>query len=187
MHGDSSEANKATPVATFKTLNWSDLDTWAIAAGHGVVTLHHEDQLAASTWLKQHKYEVFHLDFANGITPVVKRLGIALGWSSQFGAGHELRPESRNLDSLRDGFRFDVPELGGLVLSLDAFEIAWKEDPRWSAGFLAIVSEFSLQQMALGNRFFAVIEFADAASVLLDSQFEKLLIGYPFKFRAAAV
>ncbi|HTE43169.1 MAG TPA: hypothetical protein VK629_20270 [Steroidobacteraceae bacterium] len=173
-------------MATFKTLNWSTLDTWAIVTGRGVVPLLSEDHHAAGGWLQQHNYEMLHLDFTSGISRLVGQLGTLLGWSSQFGVGHELHPESRNLDALRDGFTFKVPEQGGLALTLQGFEQAWSEDQRWSAGFLSIISEFSLQQLALGRRFFAVIEVANPSSVLVGAQFEIRSIGHPFQRRPEA-
>ncbi len=101
-----------------------------------------------------------------------------LQWRERF--GYELSATSRNLDALRDGFDFRVPDAGGVTLVLRGFAAAWREDAAWCRGLLDIVSETSLRELALGRRFFATLVLADAASPLVGKALEGRVIPSPY-------
>jgi len=164
-------------MTAFAELNWQHPDVWGIVVGRGLMTIETRNEQACDTWLAAHGYERIDLNFATGISPVVAWLGEYLNWEEQF--GYVLRPESRGLDGLRDGFEFAA---ANLVIKLQSFEVAWTEDERWSSGFLSIISEYSLQQLALGRRFFAILPVADANSMLIGQTIEGLGIRFPFRF-----
>jgi hypothetical protein len=89
------------------------------------------------------------------LAEAIPELGRTLGWEEQF--GYALGPDSRNLDALRDGFAFDIPEGGGRVFEIVRADLAWREDSRWLLGLLSIAQEQSRWQLALGRRFFALL------------------------------
>jgi hypothetical protein len=168
-------------MASFKKLEWDQFDTWALLVGRGVVTIEPSSLDQANEWLDEHSYKRIHLDFGTGISPVVFQLGKLLEWERQF--GYELEPTSRVLAALRDGFEFDVPEVGGTVLCIANFETAMQEDKSWSTRFISIASEYSLHQLALARRFFAVLEISNSQSPILGETFDELPILNPFRFR----
>jgi len=163
-------------MPAFTHIHWHHPDVWAILVGRGVGTLEANVESACETWLERAGYTVLELDFANGISPVISKLAQWLHWEQQF--GYQLDPESRNLDALRDGFEFEDENL---VLKLAHFEQAWSENVAWSRGFLSIVSEQSIRQLALGKRFFAILPFV-APSFLIGQCFEELCLSSPFRF-----
>lgn len=168
-------------MAAFTQINWDDPDVWAIIVGRGVAAIEPATAAGLETWLKANGYTLQEFDFGAGISPVVVELGDYFRWQEQF--GYSLDSQSRNLDALRDGFEIAVPNL---VFKLSNFERAWTEDRAWSRGFLSIVSEHSLRQLALGERFFAVLTGLDADSVLVGETFEELGVPPPFRFRSKA-
>jgi hypothetical protein len=100
-------------------------------------------------------------------------LGRILCWEQQF--GYTLGAENRNLDALRDGFDFTIPEGGGQVLEILGAEMAWREDRRWLCGLLAIAQEQSRQQLALGRRFFVLLVLPER-SPLVGEVIEQMTI-----------
>lgn len=170
-------------MASFSTLDWRRLDTFAILAGRGLATLEPGSTAAGAAWLKTHHYRTIPLDFSQGISPVVSLLGKILSWSEQF--GYELTGDSRNLAALHDGFHMDVPENGGLALEITAFDQALKEDETWSTGFLAILSDHSLRQLAQARRFFSILYVASDESPVVGLSFDKLSVPYPIPFDRA--
>ena len=142
-------------AGAFAELDWRRLDVWAVIEHRGVHELTEEKRVASLSWLKAESYEVVTLDFSNGISPVVKQLGELFKWPEQF--GYELSADSRNLDALRDGFDVPFTDAGRFALELVQFERARAEDSHWATGFLEIVSEMSLRELALGRRLFAMI------------------------------
>jgi hypothetical protein len=81
------------------------------------------------------------------------------------------------LDALRDGFEFaDTPQRRS-VLSLEHVDVLWDLDASWTAGLLAIASEHSRVQFALGRRFFALLALHES-SVLVGTRFDSLAIPY---------
>jgi hypothetical protein len=93
--------------------------------------------------------------------------------------GYKLKPESRNLNALRDGFDFDLKPGQGHVLEVLNVEVAHREDHHWLFGLLAIAHEHSRWQLALGARFFVML-YLDRESPLIGAQYEALSVPVPF-------
>jgi hypothetical protein len=143
-------------LAAFAELDWDRFDVCAIVGPTaGVATIDERRHFACREWLRRHGYAIDSLDCRNGLAEVIPALGRMLRWQEQF--GYSLGPNDRNLDALRDGFEFDVPDGGGRVLELFRADVAWREDARWLLGLLSIAHEHSIQQLALGRRFFALL------------------------------
>lgn len=168
-------------MASFQDLDWRRLDTFALVSGRGLACLEPGSWQHAIDWLRSQNYESVRLDFSTGISPVVAKLGLMLNWESEF--GYQLDGSSRNLAALNDGFDFQPPKVGGLVLELIGVEAAHSEDSQWCEGFLAIIIEHSIRQLALGRRFFALVALDTAESSLIGINVEQLCIPYPFPFR----
>jgi hypothetical protein len=142
-------------VAAFAELDWSRIDVQAIVGFGGLATIEERRHQACREWLARQGYEVDTFDCRPGLAVAVSELGGLLNWEQQF--GYSLGPESRNLDALRDGFEFDIPDGGGRVFEIVRGDLIWQEDPRWLCGLLSIVQEQSRRQLALGRRFFALL------------------------------
>jgi len=144
-------------MAAFRELDWRRLDVRAIVEQRGVGNSNEDERAPIRAWLHAEGYELLVLDFEKGISPVVAQLGEVLSWADQF--GYELSPASRSLDALRDGFSFVIAEKStGMALHLIGFAKARAEDPAWATGLVEIISENSLRELALGRRFFALVE-----------------------------
>jgi hypothetical protein len=168
-------------MASFQELDWRRLDTFALVSGRGLASIEPSSWHQATDWLRSQNYESVHLNFSTGISPVVAKLGLMLNWETEF--GYQLDGSSRNLAALHDGFDFQPPEVGGLVLKLTGVEVALSEDSQWSTGFLAIIIEHSIRQLALGRRFFGLVALGTAESSLIGLNVEQLSVPYPFPFR----
>ena len=168
-------------MVAFQKLDWTRLDTFALVKGRGLASLELGSWQQALDWLQSQSYKGIRLDFSAGISPVVARLGVMLNWEREF--GYQLDGTSRNLSALHDGFDFQPLEDGGLVLELTGFETAFSEDSQWCAGFLAIIMEHSIRQLALGRRFFALMALNTSESPLIGTNVEQLCVPYPFPFR----
>ena len=144
-------------MAAFQELDWMRFDVRAIAGYpcNGLAVVDDRRREKCLEWLRQHGYAVVSWDLRPGLPVAVPEIGRMLCWEEQF--GYALRPDSRNLDGLRDGFEFSVPDEGRLVLELLGADTAWVEDPRWVLGLLEIAQEKSLHQLALGRRFFTLL------------------------------
>ncbi len=144
-------------MAAFTELDFRRLDVGAIVEGRGIALSNPAERASIHTWLRLEGYELVVLDFGQGLSANVAALGELLKWQDQF--GYALEPSSRNLDALRDGFTFTFEEGStGVVLHLLGIEKARGENEEWVTGLLQIISENSLRELALGRRFFAVIE-----------------------------
>jgi hypothetical protein len=129
-------------LAAFATLDWERLDVIAIVGEPGgVATIDEHRHVACRDWLRRHGYEIDTLDCQPGLAEAVPALGRMLRWKEQF--GYTVGPEDRNLDALRDGFEFDIPQGAGRVLEVIRADLAWREDPRWLLGLLSIAREHS--------------------------------------------
>jgi hypothetical protein len=160
-------------MAAFDQLDWTRFDVWAILAREGVVvvdTAHRESCLA---WLRREGYGIESIDFGPGIGPATVALRELLRWEERFGSPAD--PESLDLNALRDGFELDLQPGQGKALELSHAEVAYREDPPWVLGLLAIAHEYSLNKLALGARFFAVL-FLDRGSPLIGAQYESLSV-----------
>ena len=157
---------------------------FAVVFGRGIASVEKASWADALAWLSSNGYATSLLDFSSGISPVIQQLGRELNWVENF--GYELLGDSRNLAALHDGFHFEVPASGGLALLLCDFRKAMAADLNWSKGFLSILSEHSLRQLACGNRFFGLLEVQDSESPVVGQVFESLSVPYPFPLRGTA-
>jgi hypothetical protein len=164
-------------MAAFAELDWTRFDVWAAVAMEGVAVVQPAHREACLTWLRQHDYGVTSIDFVLGVSPAVVALGEMFRWEEQF--GYSLKPESRNLNALRDGFEFDLKPGQGHVLEMLNAEVAYREDPHWLSGLLAIAHEHSRWQLALGARFFVTL-FLDRNCPLIGMRYETLSVPVPF-------
>lgn len=164
-------------MAAFAELDWTRFDVWAIVSNEGVTVVDLAQRQACLAWLRRYNYAITSLDFEAGVGPAVALLGKELRWEEQF--GYELTPTNRNLDALRDGFDFDLQPGHGRVLELLNGDVAYREDPRWLLGLLAIAHEHSLHQLALGARFFAVLVLRHD-SPLIGASYERSSVPVPF-------
>ena len=168
-------------MAAFAELDWTRFDVWAVVAMEGVAVVMPAHREACLAWLRQHDYAVTTIDFAQGVGPAVVALGEKFRWEEQF--GYRLTPDNPNLDALRDGFDFNLKPGEGHVLELLSADVAHREDPRWLSGLLAIAHEHSVQQMALGARFFTALVL-DPGSPLIAAPYKTLSV--PVSFWTAA-
>jgi hypothetical protein len=168
-------------MASFPALKWDDPDVWGVIVGRGVATVESGTMSRVEAWLDSSGYSLVEFNFGDGISPAVAELGRYFRWLEQF--GYALDSRSRNLDALRDGFEIDSPNL---VFKLSSFERAWSEDKAWAQGLLSVISEYSLRQLALGERFFALVPIPDSESILVGEPFEELGLPFPFRFRGKA-
>ena len=167
-------------MAAFETLDWGNLDVFAILVGGGIATIEPSSADRSLEWLRSKSYAVTTLDFARGIGPIVAALGLRFQWERQF--GYRLEASDRNLARLRDGLWFEITEGGGLVLELKGFEMALAGDREWSTGFLSVLSEHSHRQLALGRRFFAVVHVASGDSPVVGLSLKEWSVHYPYPF-----
>lgn len=164
-------------MAAFTEIDWRRLDAYAIIACGGLATLHEGQREQCHAWLAGNGYEIVTLDCRDGIGGAVSQLAALLDWEAQF--GYPLRPTSRNLDALRDGFTLQVAKDGGAVLEILGSEAAWREDSRWLLGLLSIVVEHSREHLALGNRFFSLL-IVPHDSPLINVVVEEIRVPAPF-------
>ncbi|HSZ59874.1 MAG TPA: hypothetical protein VK797_29805 [Tepidisphaeraceae bacterium] len=164
-------------MAAFDKLDWTRFDVWATLAGNGVAVVEPGRREACLAWLRRHDYTIHTIDFQQGVGPAVVAMGELFRWKEEF--GYALPPEHRGLDSLRDGFDFDLKPGAGVVLELLNCEVAHREDAPWFLGLLSISHEYSRCQMALGARFFTFL-ILPRESTLIGTAYEELSVPSPF-------
>jgi hypothetical protein len=164
-------------VAAFVELDWSRIDVEGIVAFGGLATIDDPRRPACRAWLARHGYRVDTFDCRPGLSVAVPELGRLLSWEERF--GYSLEADNRNLDALRDGFEFDIPDAGGQVFEIVGGEFVWQEDPEWLCGLLAIAQEQSRRQLALGRRFFALL-VVTASSPLIGTTIGRIELPVPF-------
>lgn len=142
-------------MAAFADLDWRRIDVTAIVTFGGLASIDERRHPACRDWLLHQGYDIDTFDCRPGLTVAVPELGRLLGWEQQF--GYALGPDSRNLNALRDGFEFTIPEGGGRVFEILRPDLAWREDRRWLCGLLSIAREQCRQQLALSRRFFTLL------------------------------
>lgn len=142
-------------MSAFAELDWRRIDVSAIVTSSGLATIEEERHAPCRDWLIREGYQIDTFDCRRGLEVAIPALGRLLQWEAQF--GYSLGPTDRNLDALRDGFHFDPPAGGARLLEMLRPDVIWKEDPRWLCGLLAIIQEHTRYQLALGNRFFALL------------------------------
>jgi hypothetical protein len=159
----------------FPEEDYTRFDYWAIVSGRGVIAVELALFEQCHGWLLANQYEVVTFDFCSGISPVVEGLGKFLRWEQQF--GYKLSPESRNLNSLRDGYLdYVVSDERGAVTIFKEIERAWTEDEGWTRGLLSMASELSLTQLSLGKRYFTMIGVNDRNSPIIGKVFDECTI-----------
>lgn len=169
-----------SPAAFLESeLNWLRPDVTGIVTFAGLATVAPGEHLELRAWLQRHGYGFVSIDCSRGQQDVRRQLGEHLRWGDQF--GYRLDEDGRgNLNAVRDGFSFDVPQPGGLVLELLEPEVVWHEDRGWFEGFLRIASEHSRYHLALGRRFLTLL-VAGPSSPLLGKTFETLSVPHPVR------
>ena len=164
-------------VAAFVELDWSRIDVQGIVSFGGLATIDEPRHQACRDWLARHEYQIDTFDCRPGLSVAVPELGRLLSWEEQF--GYALGPDSRNLDALRDGFEFDIPDAGGRVFEIVGGDLVWQEDSRWLCGLLEIAQEQSRRQLALGRRFFALLVVPER-SPLVATSIGRIEVPVPF-------
>jgi hypothetical protein len=164
-------------MAAFSELDWSRFDVWAVVAMEGIAVVEAAHREGCLAWLRRHDYTINSIDFGKGIGPAVVALGELFHWQEQF--GYSLAAHNRKLDALRDGFEFGMKPGQGHVLELLDADVAYREDPKWLCGLLAIAHEHSRWQLALGARFFATL-ILDRENPLIGAQYDTLWVPVPF-------
>src|SRR5262245_61135696 len=171
-------------MAAFDELDWQRIDVWAIAEDDGLATIFEQSRPFYSDWLERNGYEIDSLDFRPGLGKAIPELGRMLRWEDQF--GYSLEADSRNLDALRDGFEFEIPEGGGRVLEILGADLAWQEDSRWTLGMRSIAQEQTRWQLALGRRFFTLLVLPEG-SPLIGVEIDKTTVPFPFSSLSRAL
>lgn len=142
-------------MAAFAGLDWRRLDVTAVVTHGGLATIDEARHAACRAWLAREGYAVSTFDCRPGLAAAIPELGRLLRWEEQF--GYALGPDRCNLDAVRDGFDFDIPDGGGHVFEVVRPDLAWTEDCGWLCGLLSIAQEHTRQQLALGRRFFTLL------------------------------
>jgi hypothetical protein len=166
-----------SPRAAFPDLEWGQLDVDGIVSASGIAVVRPSHRQRCARLFAYEEYGTFAIDCALGKQSVLEQLGRHLKWQEQF--GYQLEDGEGNLDALRDGFEFAIPESGRFVLELLEPEMLWRENERWFDGLLAIASEHSRRQLALGRRFFTVL-FAEESSPLIGRVVDNVSIPFPW-------
>src|SRR5687767_6266720 len=139
----------------FNELDWRRLDITAIVQHCGLASAEEPRHAEVLDWLSANGYRVETVDCRGGLAQLLPQFNRLFHWEQNF--GYELSPDRRNLNAVRDGFHFDVPPDGGVVLELVRPDVVWREDTYWLLKLLAIAQEHSLRQLALGRRFFTLL------------------------------
>jgi hypothetical protein len=163
--------------AAFDKLDWHRIDVLAIVMFGGIATIDERRRGKCLDWLRRKGYEIESLDLSGGLADAIPKLGEMFAWQQQF--GYALGPDNRNLDALRDGFDFEVPEHGGKVFELVRPDVAWQDDARWLLGLLAIAREVTRQELAIGRRFFTLLVIPEN-SPLIGQTIETAVVPWPF-------
>jgi hypothetical protein len=158
------------------------IDCWALVYG-GVVTVEETNRDACIGWLQRHGYRMETMDLGVGFDAVAAEVGRRFDWVGNFGYAYE--EGRRGLDALSDGFHFDVPDEGGVVLELLRPEDLFRDQPKWLLGLLGVASRHSAYHMAHGRRFFALLVLPDLPcgeaerSPLLGQVLARQEVGFP--------
>lgn len=164
-------------MAAFTELDWNRFDVSAIVDSKGIISIDERRRNKCLGWLNRNGYEVESIDCSLGLTHAIPELGRMLNWQQQF--GYTLTADNRNLNALRDGFKFNVPKDGGKVFKLNRADMAWQEDAWWLLGLLRIAEELSRRQLALGRRFFTLLVLPEN-SLLAGQVYETNKVPIPF-------
>ena len=147
-----------------ETIDWLRIDVTALITDNGIATISPENRDACIRWLGREGYDVRSVDCTKGFQSVLSQIGNLFRWKEEF--GYYLQDGQGNLNAVRDGFDFDIPEGQGVVLELSAVDGLWKTHRDWISGLLSIASEHSRYQLALGHRFFTLLVLADQSPMI---------------------
>ena len=158
-------------------LDWQRIDVTGIVTHAGIATVRDTELEECLRWFLAEEYEVSRLNCAGGFRDLRRQLGELFLWNAQFGYSLDDGTETPPiLNALRDGFGFTESSRNSRrVLCINEFETAWNADASWCAGFLAIASEYSRIQLAIGRRFLTVVALSEH-SPLVGTTFESLRI-----------
>ena len=161
-------------MAAFEEIDYTRFDCSAAVECEGVAVVDKEHRESCLAWLRREGYGIESIDFGQGIAAAVPKINDLFRWEEQF--GYELRADcAPGLDALRDGFEFELQPGEGKVLELKNADVAYRENRRWLLELLYIAHEHSIEQLALGVRFFTVL-FLDPRSRLIGKQYESLSV-----------
>jgi hypothetical protein len=165
-------------MGAFAELDWRRIDVWAIVAFGEIATIEEARHQQCRDWLVRQGYVIDTFDCRPGLAAAISELGRLLCWEKQF--GYPLCAEKRNLNAIRDGFEFDIPEGGGRVFEVLRADLAWQEDAPWLCGLLSIAQEHCRRQLALGRRFFALVVVPEKTSPPVGAVIEEANVPPPF-------
>jgi hypothetical protein len=151
-------------MSTFTNLDWRRIDVMGIVTYSGLAAVDTQRHSKCHEWLIREGYEVKPLDCGQGLAHTIPELGKVLNWERQF--GYALTSDQRNLDALRDGFTFPIPQHGGMVLELVRPDLAWQEDSRWLLGLLEIAQETTRRELAVGRRFLTLLVMPEKSPLI---------------------
>lgn len=151
-------------MSAFTELDWRRLDVQAIVGASGLAVIHEQQRSPCLAWLGSNRYRVKTLDCRPGLSEAIPKLGLMLNWEEQFGYG--LDADNRNLDTLDDGFEFEIPVGEGCVFEVIGADLAWQEDARWLCGLLSIAQAHSRKHLALGRRFFTLLVLPENSGLI---------------------
>jgi hypothetical protein len=159
-------------------LDWRRIDVTGIVTHAGIATVRNAELGDCLRWLSTEEYQVARLNCAKGFRDLRRQIGDLFSWQAQFGYHLDDGTESPpNLNALRDGFGFSESPGSRRILAVERLESVWDFDASWSAGLLAIASEYSRVQLALGRRFLTLVALPEV-SPLVGIAFESLQIPF---------
>lgn len=158
-------------MAAFSKLDWNRIDVTGIVTFGGLASIDERRHGACRDWLERQGYSIATMDCRPGLAIAIPELGRLFHWEEQFGYalkpyGNSLEPVHCNLDALRDGFDFVIPENQGQVFEVIRPDLAWKENGRWLCGLLSIAMEQTRQQLAFGRRFLTLLVLPEQSPFL---------------------
>jgi hypothetical protein len=156
-------------MPAFTEIDFRRFDVWAILTDGGVTVIDPAQRDASREWLASRGYAITTVDFGGGVAAGAAALGQLFHWEEQF--GYRYGGDRLSLDALRDGFGFGLDPDRGNVLECVGVDAAYRDDPAWTLGLLAIAHEHCVNQLAIGRRFFIVL--------VLDS--EAPIVGQPYE------
>jgi hypothetical protein len=167
---------------TDEQIDWRRLDVSALIVDFGLATIDESRWDDCRAWLQSERYRIEQLDCAAGMQALLPQLGMKLHWKEQF--GYKIEDGKQSLDALKDGFEFDVPSSGGVVLELVRPDVIWRENREWTAGLFEIASKHSRYHLACGRRFLTLLVLPDE-SVLIGQKIQEIIIPFfpPKRFR----
>jgi hypothetical protein len=168
-------------MSAFNELDFTRFDFDAVVVRRGVTVVDTEHRESCLASLRRQGYSIESIDFRAGIGPAYVTMNDLFQWEANF--GYQLRwQKGSSLDALRDGFEFDLRPGEGLALELRGADVAYCENQRFLLCLLAMAQEHSLQQLALGARFFTVM-FLAPDSRLIGVRYEPSIVPHPYVIR----